>query len=364
MRSFFVPRRRTAFAALLFAALAIAPAAAPVDGVADHYTARWESVSPVVVGAFPTVAAGKPAAFKLRIFNCPTLGAALDPCGLNVSGEPITTAVVTLPQGFVVDPASASATNGWEPDVRPLPDSVHDVIELEAPTGSTGLLPGDSVTVTFTATPQSVGTVAVDTSATGLNESPMTLVGDEPSVNVVDVAGEPGTIVDCNGSGTCEGTASDGTTTVDVKATGTDENDVLTVALIARETERCEDFSGADGSKGGAFYVVDGGEPSTIDLTVTWRLDGKAVNLTELNGRKKFNVCFGGRNKSDPGDTFTTKSGGQSTPIAGVQWGLLPDCSPRFTEPCVSARQKTQAGDVILIFEVPSPWDPTAYGGP
>lgn len=378
MRALLVRQRRSTFvaslAAIAVAALAAVPTASPVDGVTDHYIAQWESVSPVAVGDFPTVAAGNITTFKLRIFNCPSIGATLAPCGLNLSTEPLTRAVVKLPQGFVVDPSSASATNGWQPAVNPLPDDVHDVIELAAPTGSSGLLPGESVVVTFNATPHVVGDSdpsttdreahTIDTTAIGVGDDPMTLVGAEPSVNVVDVGGGPGTVVDCDSSGTCRGSATDGTTTVSVVASGTDDADTLTVALIAREAEQCESFTGAQGSKGGAFYVIDGGAPSPVDLTVTWRLDGRAVNLTELNGRKKFNVCFSGRNKSEPGDTFTTKSGGESTGIAGTQWGLLPDCGPGFTEPCVSARQKTQAGDVVLTVEVPAPWDPTVYAGP
>jgi hypothetical protein len=352
------PRRAGSLAALVLAALIVVPSASSVDGI-DHYTAQWPS------GTL-TVPAGQDATFTLRVTNCPTSNPLLaPPCGASLSLEPISRVTLKLPQGLIANPDSAPTATGWgEGSVEPLPDQLRDVIVLSAPSGDE-LLPGQSMTVTFHATPHAVGAYTIETSATGVTGGEMTFVGGQPTVNAVAPVPEEGTIVSCGSSGMCEGQASDGKTTVSVTATGTDHGDLLTVALIARETEQCQDFAGAEGSKGGAFYVVDDDFPrSEIDLRVTWKLDGKTANITDLNGRTKFNICFGGRSKQDPSDTFTTKSGSESTQIAGVQWGILPDCGPNFTEPCVSSRKKGSNGDVTVTFEVPSPWDPTAYGGP
>jgi hypothetical protein len=349
-------------AAFVFAALIVVPSASSVDGV-DHYTAQWPS-------ATPTVPAGEVATFTLEVTNCPSSNPLLGPpCGASLSLEPISKVTLKLPQGLIANPDSAPTASEWgEGTVEPLPDQLRDVIVLSAPSGNE-LLPGESMTVTFDATPHAVGEYTIETSATGVTGGEMTIVGGQPTVNAEAPIENEGTIVACGPSGTpCEGQVSDGKTTVSVRATGTDDGDLLTVALIARETERCQDFGGAEGSKGGAFYVVDDDHPrSEIDLTVTWKLDGKTANKTDLNGRTKFNICFGGRNKkylTGPESTFATKSGAESTPSGGVQWGLLPDCGPGFTEPCVSSRKKGSNGDVTVTFEVPSPWDPTAYGGP
>jgi len=45
-------------------------------------------------------------------------------------------------------------------------------------------------------------------------------------------------------------------------------------------------------------------------------------------------------------------------------WGLMPDCVRGVTNnPCVSSRNKTGSGNVVITLSIPYPWDPNFWGG-
>jgi hypothetical protein len=46
-------------------------------------------------------------------------------------------------------------------------------------------------------------------------------------------------------------------------------------------------------------------------------------------------------------------------------WGLMPACANQGTptEPCIISKKKNQAGDVLITFVKPYPWDANWPGG-
>jgi hypothetical protein len=175
---------------------------------------------------------------------------------------------------------------------------------------------------------------------------------------------------------TCSGSASKNQTTVVVDAAGTATGDTLGVALLASSAPP----AGACGSGfvplgAGSFVDINVSGGSTPSLTVTWQLDKSIVNAQPENGAAHFNICLGAKNLLDPLGTsttgWTTKSGTAAVPVFdalfGVTlfWGLTPDCPNHGTPtgPCIVSKKKNQAGDVLITFVKPYPWDASWYGG-
>jgi hypothetical protein len=96
------------------------------------------------------------------------------------------------------------------------------------------------------------------------------------------------------------------------------------------------------------------------------------------NGASQFNICLGVEDLGHPdgvGATpWTTKDGTLAVPRdattpnygPGVKlfWGVLPDCPNQGTSrgPCVLSKHKDNAGDEVITFFQPSPWDGTHLG--
>ena len=176
---------------------------------------------------------------------------------------------------------------------------------------------------------------------------------------------------------TCNGSASKNNTTVVVNATGTANGDTLGVALLAGTEPPGDDVCGSGFAPlgAGAFVDINVSGGSTPSLTVTWQLDKSIVNAQPENGAAHFNICLGAKSLIDPLGTsttgWTTKDGTAAVPVFdpvfGVTlfWGLMPDCAKNGTptEPCIISKKKNQAGDVLITFVKPYPWDASWYGG-
>ena len=106
-----------------------------------------------------------------------------------------------------------------------------------------------------------------------------------------------------------------------------------------------------------AVFNASGG-PLSIPLTVTLRTDKSLVESSGHPGASSWQICYA---STSP---FTVRPGTTSgtTTIGGVtyQTGLLPDCSSTQVAPCVQARNKNNAGDVIVTF--PALGDPLGHG--
>jgi len=168
----------------------------------------------------------------------------------------------------------------------------------------------------------------------------------------------------CQVNTTCTGTAGTGKTKTSVTSTGIHTETTLAITMLSAgdlPSGVCAGFTPLAGSQG---VAVDVSTPP--DLTrVTITLDKSIVNAKPDNGASKFDVCFGGIKVGSPGTSFTTKSGAPATfdSGTGLWWGLLPDCSGTLTQPCVESRNKTGSGNVVIVFDVPNPWDLKGYGG-
>ena len=89
------------------------------------------------------------------------------------------------------------------------------------------------------------------------------------------------------------------------------------------------------------------GVPQSIPLTVTLRIDKSLVNSSGHPGASSWQICYAATS------SFTALPGTSgTTTIDGVTYntGLLPDCSSTHGAPCVQARNKNNAGDVIVTF--------------
>jgi hypothetical protein len=98
-----------------------------------------------------------------------------------------------------------------------------------------------------------------------------------------------------------------------------------------------------------SFDVVSpGGLGQGGQFTAVLRVDKKKVQSSGHPGASSWQICYASTS------SFTPRSGGLgSATIGDVPYftGLLPDCSnTNPVAPCVQARHKDNAGDVIVTF--------------
>ncbi|HZR93487.1 MAG TPA: hypothetical protein VFA44_13890 [Gaiellaceae bacterium] len=178
----------------------------------------------------------------------------------------------------------------------------------------------------------------------------------------------------CSGSCSASGSVKNNTTT-DASATGAPSGSSLAVSVILNDTPppaACT-ATGFTPLGAGSFVNILGSGGATPTFTITWTLDKSIVNAVPNNGASQFDICLGAVNLLDPsgGSTtgWTTKDGtpavGVFDPNLGVTlfWGILPDCPKTPTGPCVLSRHKDKAGDEIVQFLKPAPWDGHFAGG-
>ena len=97
-----------------------------------------------------------------------------------------------------------------------------------------------------------------------------------------------------------------------------------------------------------AVFNASGG-PLSIPLTVTLRFHKSLVQSSGHLGASSWQICYASTSPFNvrPGTTSGTAT------IGGVTYetGLLPDCSSSQGAPCVQARNKNNAGDVVVTFQ-------------
>jgi hypothetical protein len=127
-------------------------------------------------------------------------------------------------------------------------------------------------------------------------------------------------------------------------------------------------LGGVDFNCGGTYQRVSDPvsfevfSPSGVALpsarfTASLQIDKAAVQASGRTGASQWQICFA---STQPFRALTGTSG--TALIGGVsyQTGLLPDCSNCPAAPCVQARHKTKAGDVVVTFLAPG--DPYGWG--
>lgn len=145
----------------------------------------------------------------------------------------------------------------------------------------------------------------------------------------------------------CSGSQSSATTTGTVTTSSATSDQLLGTAV-----------GGVSYSCGGTYQPVS--DPFSFDVlstsgmtqpgaqfSVTLRIDKKLVKSSGHPGASSWQICYASTS------SFTAQPGTSGTAtIGGVTFftGLLPDCSHTAVAPCVQARNKNNAGDVIVTF--------------
>jgi hypothetical protein len=96
---------------------------------------------------------------------------------------------------------------------------------------------------------------------------------------------------------------------------------------------------------------------SSARFTVTLQIDKSAVLASGRTGASQWQTCYASQ---QPFTALPNTSG--TTVIGGTSYntGLLPDCTKTQGAPCVQARNKTMAGDVVITFLASG--DPYGWG--
>jgi hypothetical protein len=158
---------------------------------------------------------------------------------------------------------------------------------------------------------------------------------------------------------TCTASITNGTTTFSVTAPGNAHVDAGALlldnglgVLIDCRFDEVTDYHELTATP----TVIEGPDRAK---TVTSTIDKSVMNAQPNNGASFLQMCFGAPY------TFATRPG---TPLTGVDtdgngvndffYGLLPDCG---TAPCVSSRNKTKAGDGVIVTQAPGGTGDPAY---
>lgn len=209
-----------------------------------------------------------------------------------------------------------------------------------------GLMPGETATLTFLATPASepgVYTWLLDArQANDFRGSGNSFSPDPDNVNLMTTV--VGVAVACAANEPCSGSVSDGTTTAVVDVDAGSGDAVLTIVLLPTDAISCADSD----------YV---GTSATVDFNVSADDRTKTVTITiasELVGERSaaaFDVCYSSPNGFIDKFEETVPPGGS---------GLLPDCffiesesSVPDNPPCVLSRTDIEGGSVSVSFFAP-----------
>jgi hypothetical protein len=108
-----------------------------------------------------------------------------------------------------------------------------------------------------------------------------------------------------------------------------------------------------------AVFNASGTPQPGVTLNVTLRIDKSVVTSSGHPGASSWQICYAST------ESFNALAGTSQQNVTiggnpGYFTGLLPDCSSSQGAPCVQARNKNNAGDVIVTFL--SLGDPFAHG--
>ena len=260
---------------------------------------------------------------------------------------------ITVPSAFtavsVADPAgpATATTNG-------------NVVQLR----DASLAPDAQIVLSVTATvPSTCGAKytwsVIAKQANDFNGEPgndLTLDESKSSlITSVSCGGGGGQVtVTCVENVTCTASIANGTTTFNVTAPGNERIDAGLLSLT-NGTGVPIDCTGYD-ELTATPTVIEGPDRAK---TVTATIDKSAMNRLPNNGASFLQMCFGAPY------TFATRPG---TPLTGVNtdgipgddffFGLLPDCG---VAPCVASRNKTKAGDGVIVTQAPGGTKDPAY---
>ena len=290
---------------------------------------------------------------------------------------------------FLLDPASAGNLSGspagscslaFTGDGEPANAAVNAVItsavggpvKVEILDGSGQLATSSTaaVTVAIGSNPGAgslSGTLTVSASGGIASFSDLSIdrVGDEYTLTATSPGLSPtaSTSFDISGSGqtcTVPCTASSSTTTTSATVTVTSgvlPGDFLKVAVGGAGYVCAGTYTRVSDPVSFDVLSPSGVALSTAQFTVTLDINKTAVLASGRTGASQWETCYASTK------SFTTLPNTSGTTVIGgvtYQTGLLPDCSKTQGAPCVQARHKDMAGDVIITFLASG--DPYGWG--
>jgi hypothetical protein len=306
----------------------------------------------LAVLAAPASAATKPFSMNVSPPSVPVGSATFSVTLTNLtSPQQLGSANIAVPSAFtgisVADPAGpATATTSG------------NIVQLR----DASVAPGDSIVVSVTANvPSPCGATytwsVVAKQANDFNGPPgndLTLDESSSSLTTNVSCGGAQVTVSCVENVTCSASIANGTTTFDVTAFENDRTDagLLTLTNGVGFPIDCAGYKELTGSA----TVIDGPDRAK---TVTATIDKSVMNAQPNNGASFLQMCFGAPYR------FVTRAGSTLTEVdtnhdgsKDFFYGLLPDCG---AAPCVSSRNKTQAGDGVIVTQAPGGTQDPAY---
>jgi hypothetical protein len=320
-------RRRTPSAALLIALVGACALASPAGAATKPYS--------VVILPSNPVPAGASVPFQATITNL-------------ARSQTLGSANLTAPGGFSVTGASVG---GLRLPLCSGPSSFSCVFGNLVQLRNLGVAFGKSVTVTVTANvPNACApdgctwTVAAkqsnDFNGTGNDFGPL-----DASSSLTTPPTSDGLATVCPGG--CLATLNDTDASISVNVPRGNTG----LVTISRG-EPAIDCAGYDELLASDFivdYLPDQGTTAVGIKTVSLIISKDLMNQLPANGASLLNMCFAAPFQ------FTIKPGSLPSPDQfGLHVGLLPDCSATFPPPCVSKRNKTQAGQGVIEAQTPN----------
>jgi hypothetical protein len=304
----------------------------------------------LIVQVAPASAATKPFSMVVSPTAVPVGSATFSVTLTNLTNpQQLGSANITVPPAFtgvgVADPAGpATATVSG------------NVVQLR----DLSLAPGTSIVVSVGATvPSPCGATytwsVVAKQANDFNGPPgndLTLDPSKSSLSTEVSCGAGQASVFCDPNQPCSTHITNGTTLFEVTANAGPAGGLLTLSNGVGFPIDCAGYKELTASP----TVIEGPDRTK---TVTATIDKTVMNAQPNNGASFLQMCFGAPY------TFATRPG---TPLTGVDtdgipgndfyFGLLPDCG---TAPCVSSRNKTRAGDGVIVTLAPGGDKDPAY---
>jgi hypothetical protein len=304
----------------------------------------------LTVQVAPASAATKPFSMVVTPASVPVGPATFTVTLTNLtSPQQLGSANITVPSAFtgvsVADPA-AQATATTNGNIVQLRDAAVD--------------PGGSIVLSVTANvPSLCGATytwsVVAKQANDFNGPPgndLTLDPSKSSLTTSVSCGGGQVTVVCPANQPCSAQIANGTTTFDVTANAGPVGGLLALSNGVGFPIDCAGYKELTASP----TVIEGPDRTK---TVTATIDKTVMNAQPNNGASFLQMCFGApyRFATRPGTALTgVDTNGDS--VADFFYGLLPDCG---APPCVSSRNKTKAGDGVIVTQAPGGTQDPAY---
>jgi hypothetical protein len=278
--------------------------------------------------------------------------------------------------GSVTGSCSLAFTSDGEPAVTAVnavitsaADSQGGPVKVEVLDGSGQLVTGSTaaVTIAIGTNPGSgtlSGTLTVNASGGVASFSDLSIdqIGDgytltATSPGFTPVISDPFKILESLQPCSASCTASASTATTSATVTTASAGNFLGLSLGGVDFSCAGPYQRVSDPVGFDVFSPSGAPLPSARITVSLQIDKAAVQASGRLGASQWQVCYA---STQP---FTALPGTSGTAVIGgatYQTGLLPDCCKNQNAPCVLARHKTKAGDIVITFLASG--DPYGWG--